>query len=106
MKTKIVGVVAVMCVAVAVALAVISNKNGKTVGILPAGHGIKCLKADGTTPCGDPEVSNLNGLISGVQKAVATAQAAKDKAQGVVNQVQQAGQEAKQLGQDAKQTAK
>jgi hypothetical protein len=85
------------------------QQEGDSRGRPAPGHGIKCLKADGQTPCGDAEISALNGDILGIKKAVAigktvvgdTKTAAGD-AKGVVGDAGQGISDAKQLGSDAK----
>jgi hypothetical protein len=109
MQSKIGWVIVVVCVAAALYLAV-KNKQAIAAGDMPLGHGIKCLKADGQTPCGDAEISNLNSDILGIKKIVVVgkkvagdAKTAVGDAKSVVGDAQQGVSDAKQLGSDAKQ---
>jgi hypothetical protein len=77
---------------------------------MPLGHGIRCLKADGQTPCGHAEISDLNDDILGFKKAVAVGKTvvgdtktAVGDAKTVAGDAQQGVSDAKQLGSDAKQ---
>jgi hypothetical protein len=63
---------------------------------MPPGHGIKCAKADGKTPCTDDEVAALN-------KDIADAKQTYNDATGAVNDTKQTPSDAKQVGSDAKQ---
>ena len=108
MRSKIGWAIVVVCVAAAVYLAV-KNRRAIAAGDMPFGHGITCLKADGQTPCGDDEISNLNNDILGLKKVVAMGKTvasdtktAVGDAKGVVGDAAQGVSDAKQLGSDAK----
>ena len=103
MNTKIVWTFALVGIAGAVLLLVARGRWVNTAGDLPQGHELQCMKADGRTPCGDPEIADLNNAIAGLKKAVAAAKTATGDAQGVVGDAKQAGENGKQLGSDAKQ---
>jgi hypothetical protein len=99
----------VVCVAVAVLL-VYRHKNVSDAVTLPPGHGITCLKADGATPCGNPEIDSLNMNLASLKKLGQTAKTvvtdsktAVTDTKGDVSDVQQVGSDGKQLGSDAKQ---
>jgi methyl-accepting chemotaxis protein len=78
-----------------------SNANAPS-GQMPPGHGIKCLKADGT-PCGNPEVSDLNQTVTDAKTTVADSQSTVSDAQQNVSDTQQVGSDAQQVGSDMKQ---
>ena len=109
MRSKIGWAIVAMCVAAAIYL-VVKNKQTNAAGDMPAGHGIKCLRADGQTPCGDAEISDLNNDILGFKKVVAAGKTVVSDtksvvgdAKTVVGDAQQGVSDAKQLGSDAKQ---
>lgn len=115
MRSKIGWAIVAMCVAVAIYFAV-KNRQAIAAGDMPSGHGIRCLKADGLTPCGNAEISDLNGDILGLKKvvavgktvvgdtktAVADAKTVAGDAQQGVSDAKQLGSDGKQLGSDAK----
>lgn len=109
MRSKIGWAIVAAGVAAALYMAA-KYKQAITAGDMPPGHGIKCLKADGLTPCGDAEISNLNNDILGIKKVVAIGKTvtgdtktAVGDAKGVVDDAEQGVSDAKQLGSDAKQ---
>jgi hypothetical protein len=111
MRAKSTSAVIVVCAAAAVLLLVYTHKHGRAAAGAP-GHQIWCLKADGFTPCGDPEIDSLNSAIAGIKqfgqaaKTVATdTKTAVTDTQGAVGDVQQVGSDGQQLGSDAKQLA-
>jgi hypothetical protein len=75
---------------------------GNSQGQMPPGHGIKCLKPNGT-PCGNPEISDLNKDISDIKAAVSDAKSNANDAQQNVSDARQVAGDAKQVGSDAKQ---
>ena len=79
-----------------------SGAASQANGQLPPGHGIKCLKADGT-PCGNPEISDLNKDITDFKATFADTKSTAGDAKQNVSDAQQVGSDAKQLGADAKQ---
>jgi hypothetical protein len=103
MRAKIIGVVAVVFTAVAVLLAVNSNKNMSAASNLPSGHQIKCLKADGETPCGAPEISALNDDLSGLKKAVGAVKSAVTDTKTAKGDAKQSGSDGQQVVTDGKQ---
>jgi hypothetical protein len=95
-----------LLVAWAVALPAQNNAgNQPSAGAQPAqmppGHGIKCLKADGT-PCGNPEVNDLNQDITDAKSTVSDSKSTVGDAQQNVSDAKQVSGDAQQLGQDAK----
>jgi methyl-accepting chemotaxis protein len=95
---------ALLLAAPAMQLAAQSNANSQPAQA-PPGHGIKCLKADGKTPCGNPEVSDLNKDIADFKATFGDAKAAVGDTQQTVGDVKQTGSDAKQAGADTKQAA-
>ena len=84
------------------AIPVLAQSNaGAPAGQLPPGHGIKCLKADGT-PCGSPEVSDLNQTITDAKTTVSDSQSSVSDVQQNVSDTKQVSGDAQQLGADAK----
>lgn len=80
-----------------------SNANANTpAGQMPPGHGITCLKADGT-PCGTPEVNDLNQDVTDAKTTVSDSQSTVSDTQQNVSDAKQVGSDAQQLGSDAKQ---
>ena len=72
-----------------IVLAQFAAQSGQAQTQAPAGHGIKCLKADGS-PCGNPEVSDLN-------KDIADFKATFGDAKSTVGDAQQNVADAKRL---------
>jgi methyl-accepting chemotaxis protein len=70
-------------------------------GQMPPGQEIKCQKADGS-PCGDPEVSDLNKDISDAKTTYGDSQSTVGDAQTNVSDVKQVGSDAQQVGSDLK----
>jgi methyl-accepting chemotaxis protein len=83
-------------------LAAQSSASSQAKTQTPAGHGIKCLKADGS-PCGNPEVSDLNKDIADFKATFGDAKSTVGDAQQNVADAKQVGGDAKQVGSDAKQ---
>jgi len=79
-----------------------TQANPQAPGQMPPGHGIKCLKADGT-PCGNPEISDLNKDIADMKAAVGDTKSTVSDVQQNVSDAKQVGGDAQQLGADAKQ---
>jgi hypothetical protein len=109
MRAKSISAVIAICAAVAV-LVVYHYKNASAAGTLPPGHGITCLKSDGSTPCGNPEIDSLNLNLSNLKQLGQTAKTVVTDSKTVVSDsksavsdVQQVGSDGKQLGSDAKQ---
>jgi hypothetical protein len=99
----------VACAAIA-GLLVYQHMKASVAGALPSGHGITCLKADGATPCGNPEIDSLNLNLASLKQLGQTAKTvvtdsktAVTDTKGAVSDVQQVGSDGKQLGSDAKQ---
>lgn len=103
MRAKMISAVIVACAAVAVLLALNSYRKAKAAGRMPSGHGITCLKADGQTPCGDSDVSDLNDDLSGIKKLFNGAKSVVTDAKSATGDAQQAGSDGKQLGSDGQQ---
>jgi len=109
MRVKIAFGIVAICAATGILLAVNSRKN-VVAGELPPGHGIRCLKADGQTPCGDAELASLKGDIAGFKKLVQVGKTvtsdiktAVSDTKSAVGDAQQVGEDSKQVGSDAKQ---
>jgi len=109
MRVRIAVAVAAVCAA-AGWLVVSRPENAIETGELPQGHGIKCLRADGQTPCGDAELASLKSDISGLKKLVqvgktvtSDTKTAVSDTKSAVGDVEQVGEDGKQLGSDAKQ---
>jgi len=112
MRAKMISAVVVVCAALAVLLVANSYRKAKAAGNMPSGHGITCLKADGQTPCGDSDVSDLNDDLSGIKKLIGGVKSAVNDSKSATGDAQQAGSDGKQLqsdgqqlGSDAKQLA-
>jgi len=110
MRVKTAFALLAIFAAAAVLLAVSSRKNAIVAGELPPGHGIKCLKADGQTPCGDAELASLKSDIAGLKKLVhvgktvtSDTKTAVSDTKSSVGDAQQGGDDGKQVGSDAKQ---
>ena len=117
MRSRVLWVVVALCLVVALLLGIKKHKSATATGEVSPVHGIKCLMADGQTPCGSHEVSDLNDDIAGLKKLVGVAKSAAGAAKsvagaaktvagaakGAIGDAQQAGSDAKQLGSDAKQ---
>jgi hypothetical protein len=103
MRTKMVSAVVAVCAAGAVLLVVNSYRNARAAGDMPTGHGIRCLKADGQTPCGDPEVSDLNDDLAGIKKLINNAKSVVSDSKSATGDAQQAGSDGKQLQSDGQQ---
>ena len=71
----------------------------------PPGHGIKCLKADGKTPCQNPEVADLNKDTKDLKTTFGDAKATAGDSKSAVDDSKQAVGDAQQTGADTKQTA-
>jgi len=82
----------------------LTQNTGKaqTAGEMPPGHGVQCLKADGKTPCGNSEVSDLNQDIKNLKATFSDAKSTTGDVQQNVTDAQQEGSDAKQMGSDAK----
>jgi methyl-accepting chemotaxis protein len=76
--------------------------NNVPAGQMPPGHGIKCLKADGT-PCGSSEVNDLNQDVTDAKTTVSDSQSTVSDTQQNVSDAKQVGSDAQQLGSDARQ---
>jgi chromosome segregation ATPase len=68
----------------------------------PQGHAIKCLQADGKTPCVAPQVSDLNQDIADFKQTFSDAKSTVGDTQQTVGDVQQNGSDVKQTASDAK----
>lgn len=68
----------------------------------PPGHAIKCLKADGKTPCASPEVSDLNKDIADLKQTFGDAKSTVGDTQQTVGDAQQTGADVKQTAADVK----
>jgi hypothetical protein len=68
----------------------------------PPGHAIKCLKADGKTPCTPSVVSDLNQDITNLKQTFGDAKSTVGDTQQTVGDVQQNGSDVKQTAADAK----
>jgi methyl-accepting chemotaxis protein len=68
----------------------------------PPGHGIKCLKADGNTPCANPEVTDLANDIADIKQTFGDAKSTVGDSQQTMGDAQQTGADAKQTAADAK----
>jgi hypothetical protein len=77
------------------------GQNASQPSQAPPGHGIKCLKADGT-PCANPEVSDLNNDIADLKQTFSDAKSTVGDTQQSVGDVQQAASDTKQTATDAK----
>jgi hypothetical protein len=104
MRAKLVATLVAAC-AVAAILLTLHNQPKAAVGNLPTGHGIKCLKADGQSPCGNTEISNLSDDILGIKKLGQVAKTIASDTKGAINDGKQAASDAKQVGDDGKQLA-
>lgn len=109
MRAKIIGAMVTLCVVGAAVFFVMHSRNASPTGGLSQGHGIKCLKADGMTPCVDSDVSSLNkdivslkSLVTGAKQVVGDAKTATGDAQQTGADGKQLGSDARQLGSDAK----
>jgi len=87
--------VALVLVAAALPLAA-QNTAASSAPDMPPGHGIKCAKADGKTPCTNDEVAALN-------KDIADAKQTYNDTTGAVSDIKQTPSDAEQVGSDAKQ---
>lgn len=94
-----------LLVPAAMLLAAQSSGPTQQAGQMPPGHGVKCLKADGKTPCGNSEISDLNNDIKDLKATVGDAKSTVSDAQQNVSDAQQVGGDAKQAGSDAKHPA-
>ncbi len=103
MRAKMISAIVVVCAAVAVLLAVNSYRKARAAGDMPSGHGIRCLKADEQTPCGDSDVSDLNDDLSGIKKLFNNAKSVVTDAKSATGDAQQAGSDGKQLESDGQQ---
>lgn len=93
-----------LCASLLIAASVVTpaQGNSKTQATpMPPGHGIKCQKSDGS-PCGDPEVSDLNKDIADAKTTVSDSKSTHDDAVQNVSDTQQVGSDAKQVGSDLK----
>jgi hypothetical protein len=68
----------------------------------PPGHAIKCLQADGKTPCAPSTVSDLNHDITDLKQTFGDAKSTVGDTQQTVGDVQQNGADVKQTASDAK----
>jgi hypothetical protein len=103
MRAKMISAVIAVCAAVAVLLVVNSHRKARAAGDMPSGHGITCLKADGQTPCGNSDVSDLNDDLSGIKKLFNGAKSVVTDSKSATGDAQQAGSDGKQLGPDGQQ---
>jgi len=102
MQVRILTLSAVLLLAApAMQLAAQSNASSQPASV-PPGHGIKCLKADGKTPCQPPEVSDLNKDIADFKATFGDAKSTVGDSQQVVGDAKQNGADAKQVAADAK----
>jgi len=109
MRVKIPLAIVAVSAAAAVLLAVNSRNNAVATSELPPGHGIKCLKADGQTPCGDAELASLKSDIASFKKLVqvgktvtSDTKTAVSDTKSAVGDAQQVGADGQQLGSDGK----
>jgi methyl-accepting chemotaxis protein len=83
-------------------LAAQSNGSSQAQTATAPGQGLKCIKADGT-PCGNPEVSDLNKDLADFKATFGDAKSTAGDAKQNVADAKQVGGDAKQIGSDAKQ---
>jgi methyl-accepting chemotaxis protein len=77
------------------------NTSSAQAAQMPPGHGIKCLKSDGS-PCGTPEVNDLAQDVADTENTVGDSKSAVGDAQQNGSDAKQAASDAKQLSADAK----
>jgi hypothetical protein len=66
----------------------------------PPGHAMKCLQADGKTPCAPSAVADLNQDISDLKQTIGDAKSTVGDTQQTVGDVKQTGSDAKQSATD------
>jgi hypothetical protein len=94
---------AIVVIAVLAAVLVYRHRSENATGVLPPGHGIKCLKADGSTPCGNPEIDSLNLSLSSLKQFGQAAKTVVSDSKTVVTDTQGAVSDTKQVGADGQQ---
>ena len=93
----------VMLLIAGVPLELGAQSSAKPKAADPAtGHGIKCLKADGKTPCQNPEVADLNKDLKDLKATFSDSKTAVGDSQSAVGDAKQTGADAKQTAADAK----
>jgi hypothetical protein len=103
MRAKTISAIIVVS-AVGIVLLVVNNRrNAQAAGDMPLGHAIRCLKADGQTPCGDADISGLNDDIAGLKKLIGNAKSVVTDSKTSTGDAQQAGSDGKQLESDGQQ---
>jgi hypothetical protein len=105
MRGRIASAVIVACAAAAVLWLIYKHQTESASGVLPHGHGIKCLKADGSTPCGDPDIASLNLSLAGLKQLGQAAKTVASDTKSLVSDTQGAVSDAKQVGSDGQQVA-
>jgi hypothetical protein len=102
MRAKFIWTALVVFALVAVLL-VYRHRSAGAAGVLPPGHGIRCLKADESTPCGNPEIDSLNLNLSNLKQFGQAAKTAVTDSKTVVSDTQGAVSDTKQVGADGQQ---
>jgi hypothetical protein len=102
---RMASTVIVVCALVAVLWFIYQRHTESASGALPRGHGIKCLKSDRLTPCGNLEIASLNLSLAGLKQLGQAAKTAVNDTKGLVSDTQGAVSDAKQVGADGQQVA-
>lgn len=105
MQVKIYAISAALLLAAPAVHLAAQNQPSAKPADPPPGHGIKCLKADGSTPCQNPEVADLNKDIKDLKATFGDAKATVGDSKSAVDDSKQTVDDSKQTGADAKQTA-
>lgn len=92
---------ALVMIAAACSLAAQNPAASSSAPDMPPGHGIKCAKADGKTPCTNDEVAALNKDIADAKQTYSDTTGAVSDAKQTPSDAEQVGSDAKQLGTDA-----
>jgi hypothetical protein len=102
MRAKSTSAVIAVCAVVAVLL-VYRHNHASAAGALPPGHGITCLKSDGSTPCGNPDIDSLNLSLANLKQLGQSAKTVVTDSKTVVSDTQGAVSDTKQVGADGQQ---